>query len=377
MNQQHEERIFVPKDLVLAPGETSFGRKERPRTDDKSSPHEVLGTSKAAIPGRRREHGAKFAARRTPRNRLIASLQRAHGGPESVQPSKTASPELPGTVPAAIVGQGLTSDDATTAIRFTVEIPPESPTPTLEPERPCQNRTRSTPSPTHVGSVLTRNQELPLVTGLAEPPDVEATKITPRRTRNFDSAAFDVAIYRQSGAMNAPHGMSFPSHRQQKPLSSSQDGRVYIHANPAIHLSHNRSEGWHKQKAHEIEARGRRKAWFGKVFERQRWLRAQEVARKRQVNGNASARRHVTPQPWTYRRPLDFGDVDESHLPEDVLGDPNWRKACAWHREVRHMKTLRRRLALKSAQETQQFFRNVIGGIRPGPRRGFFLDDHP
>ncbi|EQK99138.1 hypothetical protein OCS_05147 [Ophiocordyceps sinensis CO18] len=360
MGHQHEERIFVPKDLASARGETStqpLAKRERPR---KPSPHEVNGTSKAANNlGRPRGHMNKFAAKRTSRNRLIASLQRAHGAPGSVQPAKAASIELPVAGPPAVVSEELKGDDTTTGFRLTVEISSDSPAPSQEPEGACRNGARATLSQTRG---LKPSQKLPFEPGFAEPKDVGATKDTPRRTRDFDSAAFDAAIYKQPGAMNPPHGMSLTNQRQQKSAHASEDERMYIHANPAVHLSHNRSEEWHQQKAREIQARGRRKAWFGRVIERQRWLRAREVAQKRQANGNESAYRLVSPQPWTYRRPLDFGDVEESHLPDDVLGDPGWLKACAWHREVRHMKTLRRRLALRSAQETRQFFRDVVGG---------------
>lgn len=375
MSQQHEQRIFVPRDTALAPSEISL--PSLGRTDNKSRSHEGSETLKAATPGcprRPRSHVVKHAAKRTPRNRLIATLQRAHGTPESLKPDKSTLPELPETVPAAAVVSRPTNGDKPTALRVTVEIHSESPEPTAEPKAPGRNRSPAACSPKLKAGVLTQKQGSLLKPVSVESPDAEASKNTALRIKYFDSAAFDAAIYRQSGAMDAPQGVSVPRHRPQKPMSPSEDERMYIHADPAIHWCHNRSEEWHKQKSHEIQARGGRKAWFGEVIGRQRWLRAQEEARKRRINEEGSTHRRATPQPWTYRRPLDFGDVDESQLPEDVLDNPNWRKACAWHREVRQMKALRRRLALRSAHETQHFFRNLIAGIQPGPGRAPFLN---
>ncbi|KAM0256300.1 hypothetical protein ACHAQJ_005065 [Trichoderma viride] len=169
----------------------------------------------------------------------------------------------------------------------------------------------------------------------------------------FDSEAFDTMIYRQS-MLRPPQGVSLqaparPKTPVQKPFVEHQ--RRYLPVDPAIHLPYNRSEEWYKQKALEIQARGGRKAWFGKVIERRRWLRAKEKAEEDERNmAKASNQKplRMDPQPWSYNRVLDFGDVPPEELPEDVLQDPAWIKACAWHRE-NHAKRILRDRAAKDA----------------------------
>lgn len=167
----------------------------------------------------------------------------------------------------------------------------------------------------------------------------------------FNAAVFDAAIYSQEGAMKPPSGVSvWPG--QKRRLSDVYDDRVYLHANPAIHRNHNRSESWHRAKALEIQARGGRKAWFGKVVQRIRWRRCQQ------------AHPDKTPQPWTYSRRLDFADVPEAELPEAVLTNAAWVRACAWHRETQRIRELRRRETVRSEQETRRFYVDVMQSMR-------------
>lgn len=139
---------------------------------------------------------------------------------------------------------------------------------------------------------------------------------------------------------------------------------MYLHIDPAIHYAHNRSEEWFKAKAQEIESRGGRKAWFGKAVKRVRWLRAQAKREKRLANGHGLPQRRADPQPWKYNRPVDFGDVPESQLPDDVLQNPIWLRYCAHFREIERVRMLRYREAKKSKQETQEFYKNVMAGMR-------------
>ncbi|KAH8130057.1 hypothetical protein FP744_10007967 [Trichoderma asperellum] len=168
----------------------------------------------------------------------------------------------------------------------------------------------------------------------------------------FDSEAFDAMIYRQS-ALRPPRGVTLQAPARPKtPIQnpSIEYQRQYLSINPAIHLPYNRSEEWHAKKAAEIQARRGRKAWFGKVIERRRWLRAKEKAEEERNAAKESNQKlsRIDPQPWSYNRVLDFGDVPHEELPEDVLQNPAWVRACAWHRE-NHAKRLFRERAAKNA----------------------------
>lgn len=151
----------------------------------------------------------------------------------------------------------------------------------------------------------------------------------------FDSNAFDAMIYQQS-SINWQPSLPFPPRRSLK----GELPRSLL-VNPAIHGMHNRSEHWYQKKHREIAARRGRKAWFGKPVERMRWLEAQEVAleeerRKAERNGAPSFRKD--PQPKPVQRILDFGDIPEQDLPEDVRNNPGWLKACAFMRQMSRMR---------------------------------------
>ncbi|PHH75690.1 hypothetical protein CDD80_2179 [Ophiocordyceps camponoti-rufipedis] len=229
-------------------------------------------------------------------------------------------------------------DDADGNLNFILRLP-------LKNRRRRSNRTAKT-----LLSPLTR-----LPVNPAEPPAPDqgegAATAWSELAIEFDAAVFDAAIYSQDGAMKPPSGVSvWPS--QNRRLNDVHDDRVYLHANPAIHRNHHRSESWHKAKALEIQARGGRKAWFGKAAQRILWQRRQQ------------ARIDNAPQPWTYSRRLDFADVPEAELPEAVLADAAWVRACAWHRETERMRELRRREAVRSEQETRRFYVDVMQSMR-------------
>lgn len=329
--------------------------------DGKSSLHAAPATSKATLTEHSRSNGTRLMARKTPRSRLIASLLRTRRTPQGTPSSE--SPKLASSVD----DKSLLGDETNTGSQFAVVGFSESST--FNPELTEASHNHKALS-THVTGVMTQEQKTPFLTKVSKPVDPKNTR---HRARKFDSMRFDVAIYGQPGAMmKPPLGMSLPFHRHQRPTAvPKESGRMYIYADPAIHLCHNRSDEWHKLKAREIQTRGRRKTWFGQVAARLRWIRVQEADRKTQLMGDASSHRLVTPQPWTYRRPLDFGVVKESNLPGQVLQNADWQRACAWHREVRLTKTLCRRLAprwaLRRAQEeTQQYYANVVESIRTG-----------
>ncbi|TWU79177.1 hypothetical protein ED733_008891 [Metarhizium rileyi] len=179
----------------------------------------------------------------------------------------------------------------------------------------------------------------------------------------FDSLAFDKAIYQQSGAA-PPAGVAVAAHMGNK--SSSVKYTDYIHANPAIHGMHNRSEAWYEWKTREIQSRGGRKFWFGKTCARIRWLRRlrSKFPSARDVKGDMIPERSV-PEPRAYRRPLDFGDVPESELPEEVRQDPEWSRACRWFRQQRNLQDLRLRESKRCEQEANDYYMTISQGGVP------------
>ncbi|WAO89599.1 Hypothetical protein NCS54_00699500 [Fusarium falciforme] len=181
----------------------------------------------------------------------------------------------------------------------------------------------------------------------------------------FDSAAFDACIYRQSD-LRPPPGVVIPSRKTRKAKASSEEPRLFLPVNPAIHRMHNRSEDWYKKKCQEIKRRPRRKAWFGKVLERQRWLNAREAKLDEECEQARLAGKDPPfkpPQPRTHKRILDFGDVPEEELPEDVRNNPAWLKACAWHRETMNKALQRQHQVNKTTEETQRFFMEAFSEL--------------
>ncbi|ODA81419.1 hypothetical protein RJ55_04384 [Drechmeria coniospora] len=200
---------------------------------------------------------------------------------------------------------------------------------------------------------------------LAEGASVETERSIICREKHYDSrvldaAAFDSALYRQHG-VRKPTCVSISTSQQLSVPSSSED-RMYAHANPFIHLTHNRSEEWYEAKSQEIRSRGRRKDWFGKVVERQRWLHKKRQSAS--CKGDYSLR--LEPQPWTFNRPLDFGDVPQSELPDMVQQNPAWLEACAWFRENEQIRHLRHVEAKKSEQETKEFYEVIMNQMNSG-----------
>ncbi|KFH41088.1 hypothetical protein ACRE_082140 [Hapsidospora chrysogenum ATCC 11550] len=149
------------------------------------------------------------------------------------------------------------------------------------------------------------------------------------RVAKFDSAAFDSQIYAQEVCLSAPEGVaSYPPHDIR---DRSDYGRVFLRTNPAIHGMHTRSEEWYRRKAAEIQARPRRKAWFGKVTQRQRWLRSREkkMSQVESTDGLAEASSfREEPQPRGHRHRPDLVGVPEAELPADVKESAAWAKAC-------------------------------------------------
>lgn len=178
-----------------------------------------------------------------------------------------------------------------------------------------------------------------------------------RLLAQFDSTAFDSLIYQQSD-LQPPSGVIVSKHVRHKTATSSKD-RIFLPVNPVIHTLHNRSQEWHAKKSQEIEQRPTRKAWVGKVRERQEWFRAREAEQERVYqravkDGKTSPYRE--PKPRGHKQAIDFGDVPEADLPEDVRSNPAWLKACAWFRRSNNIAARRQLEINRSAQEAQRFF---------------------
>jgi hypothetical protein len=131
---------------------------------------------------------------------------------------------------------------------------------------------------------------------------------------------------------------------------------------------HDRSDAWHAQKALEIQQRGGRKFWFGKAVARQLWLDKKEAesasSKEQALNGDTPPERRE-PQPRAYKRPVDFGDVPEAKLPEEVQQNPDWLKACAWFRRQHNLRDVRRRASKKYAQEANEYFNILTRQVFP------------
>ncbi|EGY13605.1 uncharacterized protein VDAG_00287 [Verticillium dahliae VdLs.17] len=142
-----------------------------------------------------------------------------------------------------------------------------------------------------------------------------------------------------------------------------ESDRLHLALDPRIHWPLRWTEEWYDAKMAEIRARGGRKAQFGRAAQRRRDLRRQAEARMRADKAALALgqplRRHP-PAPWTHSRPVDFGDVAESELPDYVKANPSWLRACEWMRsnraQVVHM--AQQKMRRKAAGETIQ---NLLG----------------
>ncbi|KJZ79520.1 hypothetical protein HIM_00989 [Hirsutella minnesotensis 3608] len=308
------------------------------------------------------------AAKRTPRSRLLASFGR--GNASSARPrASTGSP---------LVNVLIAGEEEVSNVNIKVELqeidgfPPEVPSnsPVVDVEATSTSASGPDLNAEPFLNDVKSNREVHIVNKPMPALFRKGTHGQQDTRERFDSRAFDSSIYQQLGTSGPPDNQAIRTRRTQTSSASSEEQRRYIHANPMIHLVHNRSDSWHDEKAKEIQERGGRKAWFGKVIERLRWLRIQRVASR----SLALDHERPTPEPWSYNRPLDFGHVPESQLPEYVLRNENWRKACAWHREMHqarknlhHQRKANRLCAVRdSEQKTQQFYQNILQSIQTG-----------
>ncbi|KAK4463348.1 hypothetical protein QBC42DRAFT_164521, partial [Cladorrhinum samala] len=118
---------------------------------------------------------------------------------------------------------------------------------------------------------------------------------------------FDMLIYSQPDARPPPPGYSQlklkpkPPVRVPSPPQIQTDEPVYANIDPRIHWPQHHSAEWHAKKQVEIQARGGRKANFGRA--------AQRMREQRQVQHVPSA------------------EEFEASLPEKIAGNPAWVRA--------------------------------------------------
>ena len=168
--------------------------------------------------------------------------------------------------------------------------------------------------------------------------------------RVFDSDAFDQMIYQQSAILPPPEGLRILRGASSKDLAANDSGRMFLGTNPSVHRMHNHNEEWFRNKATEIKLRGGRKFWFGKAVERERWRHSKD---------SAAVVTRKDPKVWSYRRPVDFGDVALKDLPDEVRDNPAWEKACAWHRQSPDLHTLREKALQQSKQATEDIWKKI------------------
>ncbi|KAB5577517.1 hypothetical protein GE09DRAFT_1213751 [Coniochaeta sp. 2T2.1] len=94
---------------------------------------------------------------------------------------------------------------------------------------------------------------------------------------------FDSLIYGQEGAAPPPRGVTVdPQKALKRPPPRKQpvppDELFYAHIDPRVHWPQVHSDEWYEKKMQEIQARGGRKANFGKAAERMREQTLREEA---------------------------------------------------------------------------------------------------
>ncbi len=209
---------------------------------------------------------------------------------------------------------------------------------------------------------LSNDEETKLAIVNRPTPAVRKSFAARKSSKDFDSDAFDAMIYRQS-EMQPPPGVSIPRAATAS-SAAPRDDRTFVFANPAIHGSVVRTEKWWKDKAREIRSRPNRKRWFGKPAERMRWLHnkkvEEEMKRQAQTKGSTGRKARQDPQPAGYKRAMDFGDVPEDQLSQEVLSNPAWVKACEWHRKMREEEVALSREVEHRTQMAWQHYEDVL-----------------
>jgi hypothetical protein len=163
---------------------------------------------------------------------------------------------------------------------------------------------------------------------------------------------FDNIIYGQQGAAQPPRGRwpveqtSIPRKNHDPPTDPLQQAAscLYIHMDPRVHWTHNRSEEWHRAKRDEMAYRGTRKDSVGKAAARMGAKRLRRDLMRRAMPSYEAANGAESRDSG---RHIDFGDVPEADLPDMVKANPEWLKAAAWMRECRQASVERQRDADK------------------------------
>ena len=135
--------------------------------------------------------------------------------------------------------------------------------------------------------------------------------------KEIDTARFDALIYAQEGASSPPPDIDItlpplpkkpaetpdpvPEHQQQPQQPTQKDEPLYLPIDPRIHWPQPHSASWHAAKQAEIQARGRKKANFGRAVQSLKRQNLQLLQREEHL--------------------------EEVGLPEKILENPAWVRA--------------------------------------------------
>jgi hypothetical protein len=111
------------------------------------------------------------------------------------------------------------------------------------------------------------------------PPPAPTQQPTPAKT--ISELDFDSLIYGQTGAAPAPIGVSVKKIQIPPPAPKPEppDEPFFMHIDPRLHWPQPQTEEWYQKKLREIEARGGRKANFGKAAQRMKDQRSKEPSK--------------------------------------------------------------------------------------------------
>jgi hypothetical protein len=180
---------------------------------------------------------------------------------------------------------------------------------------------------------LVRRRSIPSATSIK----TISTAETMRRDRvaRFDSSAFDSQLYAQEGALSPPSGVCIVGECDEQSLQQTLVP-PFPHYKPRVHGMQHQRQAWNRCMAEANQTQPLRKAWLAKASERQQWsTNGRERAADEEHLFSRTAQRHARPgvTPWMHNVAIDFSDIAEDDLPEDVKHNSTWMSICAQFRK--------------------------------------------
>jgi hypothetical protein len=183
------------------------------------------------------------------------------------------------------------------------------------------------------------------------------------RRKEIDTSNFDALIYSQPGAASPPPEVdlttattappksarttSTSSEKETPPPKQEEDEPLYLDIDPRIHWPQSHSADWHAAKRQEIQARGNKKANFGRA--------AQSLRRQQQQQQRGSEQ----PTTGAAAAAVAFEDT----LPEKMAENPAWVRAL---RRLRGLPLSAASAAASSASSSCQGEDGSVGGGHSG-----------